>query len=175
MPDLFVNSLGTLAEGILSLKDGEWILVDSEGEEHAIHDLLTQWENRRVRFNIANLELLEALVEAGISASDLALMRRIDELHLEHTDTTSLFTLRRFPEPDPLFFGTLLRWVWSGNAGAGGRFRCDAHNFTYTAGLLTNLPACGCRRDSAAREKAQNDRQNRSTHIVLPLNVLRFE
>ena len=66
MPSSFHNSLGTLAEGTLSLKDGVWILVDSEGEEHQLDDILKPWENRRVRFNIANLELLESLVEAGM-------------------------------------------------------------------------------------------------------------
>lgn len=56
------NSYGTLAEGTLLLKNGEWYIVPSEGDPLPVNGMLQKWEGRKVRVIIANLEILGSIM-----------------------------------------------------------------------------------------------------------------
>lgn len=58
------NSYGTLAEGTLTLIDGEWYIVPEGGERYPVQKMLQSWSGVYVRLTIANLALLRG-IEAG--------------------------------------------------------------------------------------------------------------
>lgn len=67
MPFHVSNIIGGIAEGQLTLKNGEWYFVeDVDGPAIALTEVLKAWDGRRVRINVADLEVLDGLVDMGM-------------------------------------------------------------------------------------------------------------
>lgn len=67
MPFHASNLIGGIFEGVLSLKNGAPTLVeDTDGPAIPLAEVLKAWEGKRVRINVADLEVLTELVDMGM-------------------------------------------------------------------------------------------------------------
>ena len=62
------SALGAHIEGTLSLKNGGVSFVeDEDGKALDLAEIAAQWDGKKVRISIVDLDLLEGLVEAGMT------------------------------------------------------------------------------------------------------------
>ena len=73
MPFFASNAVGGIIEGVLSLKNGAWTFVeDEDGDAIPLEEILRPWDGKRIRLNVADLEILDDLVAAGMTPGNEA-------------------------------------------------------------------------------------------------------